>query len=112
MNASLPLFHPAELSCVHRLLEVADAFAAVSAYAEEEDGDSDGRRPGLYAAALRDGLCRVLSPYRRAVEALEAEVLASPCGRVALARIQHEMEPFAPVLMALNRLIKQVTERG
>ena len=62
---------------------------------------------GLYVSALRQGLSSVLLPYRRAVEAMEARVLRQG-GATSLSQVQHAMEPFAPVVLALDRLIKQV----
>ena len=64
---------------------------------------------GLYVEALCHGLDAVLEPYRRAIVDLEKTVLEG--GDIQLTHIQHIMLPFQPVLEALNRLIKQVSQK-
>ena len=61
---------------------------------------------GLFVESLCEGFSCVLKPYRKALMELEKYILSN--GSAQLTHIQHKIQPFEPVLSAVNSLIKQV----
>jgi hypothetical protein len=115
-DLQIPLLHPAELSIIDDILEIATMYKKLEEFIERQNdiGIQLGlKKPskthgpnGLYVTSVANGIQEILNEYLRVVADLETKILENPY--VTLTEMLAELESFRAVFTALVSLTKKV----